>query len=153
MHGAGPRARRRDGYSSSIPNSRSLRVMVLRPMPRRDAASTRRPRLASSALCSRIFSNWRVSVAITAELAKGNRKVENIRWQRFKGLGEMNVEELAECALDTHSRILRRITMDDAAAAAEAAELFETLMGNDVARRRQYLLDNSELVDRDALDV
>ena len=36
---------------------------------------------------------------------------------------------------------------------ADAAELFETLMGNDVARRRQYLLDNSDLVDRDALDV
>jgi DNA gyrase subunit B len=43
--------------------------------------------------------------------------------------------------------------MDDAAEAAAAAELFETLMGHDVARRRQYLLDNSELIDRDRLDV
>jgi len=72
---------------------------------------------------------------------------------RFKGLGEMDVEELAETCLDPRTRILRRITMDDAKAAAEAAELFETLMGNDVARRRQYLLDNSNLVDREALDV
>jgi DNA gyrase subunit B len=91
--------------------------------------------------------------AITAELAKGNRKVENIRWQRFKGLGEMNVEELAECALDTHSRILRRITMHDAAEAARAAEIFDVLMGGDVARRREFLIENSTLLDTDALDI
>ena len=48
---------------------------------------------------------------ITKELTKGNRKAESLRWQRFKGLGEMNVEELAECALDPGSRILRRLTM------------------------------------------
>ena len=90
---------------------------------------------------------------LTAELTKGNRKAENLQWVRFKGLGEMDVEELAETCLDPRTRILRRITMDDAKAAAEAAELFETLMGNDVARRRQYLLDNSNLVDREALDV
>jgi DNA gyrase subunit B len=91
--------------------------------------------------------------AITAELAKGNRKVENIRWQRFKGLGEMNVEELAECALDTHSRILRRITMDDAAAAAKAAEIFDVLMGSDVGRRRDFLIENSSLLDAEILDI
>jgi DNA gyrase subunit B len=87
---------------------------------------------------------------LTTELSKGNRKAENLQWVRFKGLGEMDVEELAVTCLDPETRILRRITMDDAAA---AAELFETLMGNDVARRRQYLLDNSELIDRDSLDV
>jgi DNA gyrase subunit B len=91
--------------------------------------------------------------AITASLAKGNRKVDNIRWQRFKGLGEMNVEELAECALDTHSRILRRITMDDAAAAARAAEMFDVLMGSDVARRRDFLIENSSLLDTETLDI
>lgn len=90
---------------------------------------------------------------LTDELTKGNRKAENLQWVRFKGLGEMDVEELAVTCLDPGTRILRRITMDDAIAAADAAELFETLMGNDVARRRQYLLDNSDLVDRDALDV
>ncbi len=90
---------------------------------------------------------------LTEDLTKGNRKAENLQWVRFKGLGEMDVEELAVTCLDAGTRILRRITMDDAEAAGDAAELFETLMGNDVARRRQYLLDNSELVDRDALDV
>lgn len=90
---------------------------------------------------------------LTEELTRGNRKAENLQWVRFKGLGEMDVEELAVTCLDPGTRILRRITMDDAAAASDAADLFETLMGNDVARRRQYLLDNSELVDRDTLDV
>jgi len=90
---------------------------------------------------------------ITAKLTKGGRKAGNLRWNRFKGLGEMNVEELAECALDPETRILRRLTMDDAAAASEAAELFETLMGSDVARRREYLIANSALLDPAALDV
>ncbi len=89
----------------------------------------------------------------TAELVKGGRKAENLQWVRFKGLGEMDTEELAVTCLDPETRILRRITMDDAHEAAAAADLFETLMGNDVARRRKYLLDNSELVDREVLDV
>ena len=90
---------------------------------------------------------------LTTELTTGNRKAENLQWVRFKGLGEMDVEELAVTCLDPGTRILRRITLDDAAEAADAAELFETLMGADVARRRQYLLDHSDLVDREALDV
>ncbi len=91
--------------------------------------------------------------AITAELTKGNRKAENLQWIRFKGLGEMDVQELAETCLDHDTRILRRLTMDDAAESAVAADMFETLMGSDVGRRREYLLANSELVDREALDI
>jgi DNA gyrase subunit B len=91
--------------------------------------------------------------AITKQLSKGNRKAENIRWQRFKGLGEMNVQELAECALDPATRILRRITMDDAKAAKKAADMFEVLMGNDVASRKDYLVKNSALFDRASLDI
>jgi DNA gyrase subunit B len=90
---------------------------------------------------------------IVKELTKGNRKAENISWQRFKGLGEMNVQELAECALDPATRILRRITMADAKAAKQAAEMFEILMGNDVASRKDYLVKNSALFDRAALDI
>ena len=90
---------------------------------------------------------------ITKELTKGNRRAENIRWQRFKGLGEMNVQELAECALDPATRILRRITMADAKAAVRATEMFEVLMGNDVASRKDYLVKNSALFDRAALDI
>jgi len=90
--------------------------------------------------------------AITGELAKGGRKVENLKWNRFKGLGEMNVEELAECALDRDTRILRELTMEEGKAAKKAAELFDVLMGPDVARRRDYLIANSSLLDPDALD-
>ena len=91
--------------------------------------------------------------AVTDELCKGNRKRENIKWQRFKGLGEMNVDELRHCALDPSTRTLRRLTMADAKAAKKAAEMFDVLMGNDVGRRRDYLVKNSALVDRESLDV
>ena len=91
--------------------------------------------------------------AMTAELTKGKRKVENLRWNRFKGLGEMNVEELAECALDPETRILRKLTMEDAKEAKKAIELFEILMGSDVSRRREYLVKNSSLLDPSVLDI
>jgi DNA gyrase subunit B len=90
---------------------------------------------------------------IVAELTKGNRRAENIQWSRFKGLGEMDVEELAETALDAGTRILKRMTVDDAEAAARAADLFEVLMGNDVVRRRDFLLENAKFIDEEALDV
>ena len=91
--------------------------------------------------------------AMTVELTKGKRKVENLRWNRFKGLGEMNVEELAECALDPETRILRKLTMEDAKEAKKAIELFEILMGSDVSRRREYLVKNSSLLDPSVLDI
>ncbi len=91
---------------------------------------------------------------LTDELCKGtNRKAENLQWVRFKGLGEMDVEELAVTCLDPGTRILRRLTMEDAMAEMHARDAFETLMGSDVARRRQFLLDNSDLIDPAALDV
>ena len=91
--------------------------------------------------------------SMTVELTKGKRKVENLRWNRFKGLGEMNVEELAECALDPETRILRKLTMEDAKEAKKAIELFEILMGSDVSRRREYLVKNSSLLDPSVLDI
>ena len=72
---------------------------------------------------------------------------------RFKGLGEMDVDELTETTLDPETRILKRMTMDDAEQAQVAADMFATLMGNDVAARRDFLLTNSELVDRESLDI
>lgn len=91
--------------------------------------------------------------AITAELTKGRRKATNLTWNRFKGLGEMNVDELAECALDRDSRVLRRLTMEDARQAKDAARLFDVLMGSDVAQRREYLIKNSALLDPGTLDI
>jgi len=91
--------------------------------------------------------------AVTDELCKGNRKRENVKWQRFKGLGEMNVDELRHCALDPSTRTLRRLTMDDAKEAEDAARMFDVLMGNDVSVRRDFLVKNSALVDATTLDI
>ena len=90
---------------------------------------------------------------VTDELCKGNRKRENVKWQRFKGLGEMNVDELRHCALDPTTRTLRRLTMDDAQEAKDAARMFDVLMGNDVSVRRDFLVKNSALVDPATLDI
>jgi len=90
---------------------------------------------------------------ITAELTKGNRKAENIRWQRFKGLGEMNVDELAAAALDPETRILKRLTMRDAEQAKDAAKMFDVLMGSNVESRRDYIIKETALFDRESLDV
>ena len=91
--------------------------------------------------------------AVTDELCKGKRKRENVKWQRFKGLGEMNVDELRHCALDPATRTLRRLTMDDAKEAKDAAKMFDVLMGNDVSVRRDFLVKNSALVDATTLDI
>jgi len=90
---------------------------------------------------------------ITTELCRGRRRRENIRWQRFKGLGEMNTDELRYCALDPDTRTLRRLTMADAKQADTAATMFDVLMGSDVGQRRDYLVENSSLVDESTLDI
>ena len=90
---------------------------------------------------------------ITGELCRGNRRRESVKWQRFKGLGEMNTDELRHCALDPATRTLRRLTMADAGQADAAAEMFDVLMGNDVTVRRDYLVENSSLVDEATLDI
>ena len=82
-----------------------------------------------------------------------DKNVPREKFVRFKGLGEMDVDELAETTLDPETRILRRLTIDDAASAAEAANMFDVLMGNDVAQRRQFLLANSDLIDLETLDI
>jgi len=73
-----------------------------------------------------------------AELAK-----RGLRWkdpiQRYKGLGEMDADQLAETTMDPRRRTLRRITIDDAAA---AESVFELLMGNDVAPRKDFIVAN-----------
>ncbi len=72
------------------------------------------------------------------------------KWKRFKGLGEMNVEELAETTLNRETRVLKRMTMHEA---TKAAKLFDVLMGSDVATRRDYIIRNSSLIDAELLDI
>jgi DNA gyrase subunit B len=65
----------------------------------------------------------------------------------------MNVDELAETTLSRETRVLKRMTMADGEAAAKAARLFAVLMGNDVATRKDYIIENSGLIDVELLDI
>lgn len=69
---------------------------------------------------------------------------------RFKGLGEMDADELWDTTMNPASRSVRRITMDDAEAAEGALEL---LMGEKVEPRRNWLVASSDRIDRDAIDA
>ncbi|MEM9655782.1 MAG: DNA topoisomerase IV subunit B [Actinomycetota bacterium] len=83
----------------------------------------------------------------------GELDIASDKWKRFKGLGEMNVEELAETTLNRETRVLKRMGMEDGREAEKAAKLFEVLMGSDVATRKDYIVSNSSLVDQDLLDI
>jgi DNA gyrase subunit B len=69
---------------------------------------------------------------------------------RFKGLGEMDAEELWETTMDPSSRSVRKITIEDIAAAEYTLEL---LFGDEVAPRREWIIANSHRVDREAIDA
>ena len=67
---------------------------------------------------------------------------------RFKGLGEMNAEELRETTLDPSNRTLLKIRMDDA---SQADELFRILMGDHVETRREFIQKHA--LDASSLDI
>ena len=84
-----------------------------------------------------------------AELQK-----KGLRWkdpvQRYKGLGEMDADQLAETTMDPRHRTLRRITVDDAGV---AASVFELLMGSDVAPRKDFIVQGAYEIDAELIDA
>jgi DNA gyrase subunit B len=84
-----------------------------------------------------------------AELKKKGARVKD-PVQRYKGLGEMDADQLAETTMDPRHRTLRRITVDDAEG---AAQIFELLMGSDVAPRKEFIVQGAYEIDVDTLDA
>ncbi|MFJ5224226.1 DNA topoisomerase (ATP-hydrolyzing) subunit B [Streptomyces sp. NPDC088400] len=76
------------------------------------------------------------------ELGKQNgKRIREDSIQRFKGLGEMNAEELRVTTMDVDHRVLGQVTLDDA---AQADDLFSVLMGEDVEARRSFIQRNAK---------
>ncbi|WP_026819609.1 DNA gyrase/topoisomerase IV subunit B [Arthrobacter castelli] len=87
--------------------------------------------------------------ALLARLEKeGKRYKEPI--QRYKGLGEMDADQLAETTMDPRHRTLRRVRVEDAEAAERA---FDLLMGSDVAPRKEFIIAGAAVLDRERIDV
>ncbi len=82
--------------------------------------------------------------AILEKLAEAKIDPSNIRIQRYKGLGEMNAEQLEVTAMQKHSRYLVQLRIDDA---AFADQRFEQLMGSDVSFRKRFIMEEVFKVD------
>jgi DNA gyrase subunit B len=86
---------------------------------------------------------------VLATLKKQGRRFQD-PIQRYKGLGEMDADQLATTTMDRRHRTLRRVGVGDA---ENAGRVFELLMGNDVAPRKEFIIDSADALERDRIDA
>ncbi len=128
----------------------TLIYRFMRPMLEEGCVYAAMPPLYTTKVGSKTYRAWTDTERdkIAKRLSRSKKTPPPI-WSRFKGLGEMGVDELAECALNPETRTLKRMTLADG---QQADEMFEVLMGSDVSARKDYIVNNSALVSMDSLD-
>ncbi|WP_341954715.1 DNA topoisomerase IV subunit B [Salinibacterium sp. TMP30] len=93
------------------------------------------------------YSEKELNAVLTGLKKSGKRYQDPI--QRYKGLGEMDADQLAITTMDRNNRVLRRVNISDA---EQAGLVFELLMGNEVAPRKEFIIQGQGL-DRDRIDI